>query len=152
MTILRNKLIWIAVAIAFLGGYYYSLVNKKDRAVESIKVVKKKFQKTVVMNGNLEPIRKAIIVAPFNGFIRKIHVKVGQLVKAGDPVVTLTQTMSADEPIHPIRSGISGRLMAIMHMEGEFVKGGRSAELLIILRIDDLKVNTTSTPMLPNSA
>ncbi len=97
--------------------------------------LKKKFQKTVMMNGNLEPIRKTIVVAPFSGFIRKIHVKVGQMVKAGDPVVTLTQTLSDSEPIHPIRSGISGKVMQISHAEGEWMKVDDAQNY--ILRIDD---------------
>lgn len=135
MTVLRNKSIWLVIAFAFVGGYIYSVKGPSRQAVQTVKVTKKKFQKTVVMNGNLEPIRKTIIVAPFNGFIRKVHVKVGQLVKAGDPVVTLTQTMSGAEPIHPIRTGISGRVMQIMHMEGEFMKADDAQNF--ILRIDD---------------
>lgn len=135
MRILRSKIFWVIVAlIPFLAGVYWR-ASRVPLATRTAVVVKKKFQKTVLMNGNLDPIRKTIVVAPFNGFIRKVHVRVGQNVKAGDPVVTLTQTLSVDEPIHPIRSGIPGRVMQIMHTEGEYMKA--DDPLNFILRIDD---------------
>lgn len=135
MTMLRNKVFWILlIAITFSAGYIWR-ASRPAAPMRTAVVTKKKFQKTVIMNGNLDPIRKTIVVAPFNGFIRKVHVQVGQMVKAGDPVVTLTQTLSSDEPIHPIRSGIPGRVMQIMHTEGEYMKADDPQNF--ILRIDD---------------
>lgn len=135
MKILFNKFFLAIVGAWIVGALFFWHGGRPTAAYRTVSVEKKKFQKTVVMNGNLDPIRKTIVVAPFNGFIRKVHVKVGQLVKAGDPVVTLTQTLSNDEPIHPIRSGIPGRVMQIMHMEGEYMKADDPQNF--ILRIDD---------------
>jgi multidrug efflux pump subunit AcrA (membrane-fusion protein) len=131
----RNKW-WIGVLVVVVGGLFYLLKQKAENSpVRTATVERKKFQKSVMLNGNLEPIRKTIVIAPFNGFIRQVHVKVGQKVQAGDPVVTLTQSMSGSEPIHPIRSGISGRVVQVLHWEGEYMKADDPNGY--ILRIDD---------------
>lgn len=134
-TLLRNKIVLLVLA-CFLAGLLYKMFGERHvRQMPTTKVEKKTFEKTVIINGNLEPARKTIVVAPFNGFIRKVHVKVGEMVKAGDPVVTLSQTLSASEPLHPIRSGISGKVMQIVHAEGEYMKADDPNNY--ILRIDD---------------
>lgn len=134
-TLFRNKIVLLVLACFAAVALFKIFGDRRMRVMPTTKVVKKTFEKTVVINGNLEPIRKTIVIAPFNGFIRKVHVKVGQTVKAGDPVVTLSQTLAGDEPQHPIRSGISGKVMQIMHAEGEYMKADDATNY--ILRIDD---------------
>jgi len=134
-TLFRNKIVLLVLACFVAVALVKIFSDRHVRVMPTTKVEKKTFEKTVVVNGNLEPIRKTIVIAPFNGFIRKIHVKVGQIVKAGDPVVTLSQSLAGDEPQHPIRSGISGKVMQIMHTEGEYMKADDATNY--ILRIDD---------------
>jgi multidrug efflux pump subunit AcrA (membrane-fusion protein) len=131
----RNKGFLILAVLVAVGGFYIWKSTRKVDPVIYATAEKKKFLKSVMINGSLEPVRKTIVIAPFNGFIRTIHVKVGQSVKAGDPVVTLTQSLSGPEPIHPIRAGISGRVVQVMHGEGEYMKADDATNY--ILRIDD---------------
>lgn len=135
INLLRSKWLWLAILL--MGATFFSWRNlsRKTDPMIFATAEKKQFQKTVMINGNLEPIRKTIVMAPFNGFIRKIHVKVGQLIKAGEPVVTLTQSLSGDEPTNPIRAGISGRVVSILRTEGEYMKADDAQNY--ILRIDD---------------
>lgn len=137
-TLLRNKIVLLVLGCFAVVLAFKIFGDRRPRTMPTTTVEKKTFEKTVVVNGNLEPIRKTIVIAPFNGFIRKVHVKVGQMVKAGDPVVTLSQTLAGMEPQHPIRSGISGKVMQIMHAEGEYMKADDAANY--ILRIDDQSV------------
>lgn len=130
----RNSIVIILVIAAVAGVLFAKFGRPKDPTIYAT-VEKRKFQKTVMINGNLEPIRKTIVIAPFNGFIRKMHVHVGQQVKAGDPVVTITQSLSGLEPVNPIRAGISGRVVQILRTEGEYLKADDAQNY--ILRIDD---------------
>jgi multidrug efflux pump subunit AcrA (membrane-fusion protein) len=86
------------------------------------------------------PQRKTIISAPYSGYIRKIYVHVGQKVQAGDPIVSIAQSVrSQDEEVHPLRAPFSGTVVHVLKTEGEFVEQtaqGNSTNGIV--RIDDL--------------
>lgn len=87
----------------------------------------------VTVAGVLIPYRKTVFTAPYAGYIRKIHVKVGETVKAGAPVLTLVQTTGQEG--YPMRAPFEGVVTQILRTEGEYVEAGKDSPMV---RIDDL--------------
>lgn len=90
----------------------------------------------VTIAGNVSPLRKTIVTAPFNGYVKKIFVKIGDKVKKGDPIVSVTQSLQSTDPLFPLRSPLDGTVVSIQKQEGEFVKQSDPKDF--ILRIDSL--------------
>ncbi|HUP56946.1 MAG TPA: efflux RND transporter periplasmic adaptor subunit, partial [Bdellovibrionota bacterium] len=90
----------------------------------------------VTVVGTVVPKRRTVITAPYNGYVRKLFVKVGDQVKQGDPVVSISQSLAATDPVYPIRAPFSGTVVQVEKGEGEFVKEGETNDF--VLRIDDL--------------
>ncbi len=75
-------------------------------------------------------------MAPYDGYIKKIFVKLGQKVQAGEPLVSVTQSLQSTEDVFPIRAPFSGVVTQVNKSEGQFTKQSDSKEF--ILRMDDL--------------
>lgn len=90
----------------------------------------------VTIAGNVEPKRKTIVTAPFNGYVKKIFVKVGDKVKKGDPLVSVAQSLQSTDPVYPLRSPFNGTVVQVLKDEGEFVKQDDPKDY--ILRVDSL--------------
>lgn len=86
--------------------------------------------------GNVEAKRKSIITAPYNGYIKKLFVKVGDKVAPGAPLVSVAQSLDSTETIFPLRSPYNGTVVQIKHYEGEFIKEADSSDFIV--RVDDL--------------
>ncbi len=105
----------------------------------------------VTISGTVTPHRKTIVSAPYSGYVRKIFVEVGQKVKAGDPIVSIAQTLrGGDSEIYPLRSSISGTVVQVLRSEGEFVEQSQAPQSPTggngIVRIDDLsQLNVEAT-------
>ena len=91
----------------------------------------------VTIAGRVEPERKIIVTAPFNGYIKKIYVKIGQKVKRNEPIVSVVQSLQSIDPIYPLRTPFAGTVVDVRKQEGEFVRKDDSNNF--ILRIDSLK-------------
>ena len=89
----------------------------------------------VTIAGTIVPHRKSIITAPYNGYVKKIFVKIGDEVKQGDPLVTLVQSLQSGDGNFPLRSPFNGTVVQVEKSEGEFVRENDAKEF--ILRIDD---------------
>jgi multidrug efflux pump subunit AcrA (membrane-fusion protein) len=98
-------------------------------------VVKQDLVQRVTIAGIVVPLRKTIIAAPYNGYIKKLFVKIGDHVKVGDPIVTIVPSLQSGENSFPLRSPLNGTVVQVEKSEGEFVKEGDPKEF--ILRIDD---------------
>ena len=105
--------------------------NKKDFGV----VIRQDLEQRVTIAGTITPIRKTIIMAPYNGYVKKLFVKIGDKVKQGDPIVSIVQSLQSDDSSFPLRSPLTGTIFQIEKSEGEFVREGDTKEF--ILRIDD---------------
>ncbi len=126
------------IAIVFtLGGYFLfnqtSLDSKNKLGIGT--VARKDIVQRVTIAGTVTPLRKSIIIAPYNGYVKKLFVKVGDHVKAGDPLVSVVQSIQASDVAFPLRSPLNGVVVQIEKSEGEYVKEGDLKEF--ILRIDD---------------
>lgn len=89
----------------------------------------------VTIAGFIFPTRTTNITAPYTGYIKKLYVAVGDSVKSGSPLVSITQSLLASQEVYPMQAPFNGIVVQINKAEGEFVKEGDSKEF--ILRVDD---------------
>lgn len=134
----NKKILILAVIFFSLGFLYYVLNHSSPRGqgrTDIGQVTKQDIVQRVTIAGTVIPLRKTIVTAPYNGYIKKLFVKIGDKVKQGDPLVTIVQSLQSGDGSFPLRSPLNGQVAQIEKSEGEFVKEGDSSGF--ILRIDD---------------
>ena len=94
------------------------------------------FVQRVTIAGMIVPHRKTLISTPYNGYVKKIFVKVGDEVVQGDPIVSVAQSLQSIDTIFPLRAPFPGTVVHVEKSEGEYVKEGDPKEFMV--RIDDL--------------
>jgi multidrug efflux pump subunit AcrA (membrane-fusion protein) len=96
--------------------------------------------KRVTIAGSISPNQKTVISAPYSGYVKKLYVKIGDHVKAGDPIVSLTQSLTAaHEEVYPMRAPFDGVVVQVLKTEGEYVDPtNTNSNGTGIVRIDDL--------------
>ncbi len=133
----------VIVLILVGGGWWYRSQQKAEISQETQamgKPVKADLIQRVTISGVVVPVHSLNVTAPYDGYIRRIFVKIGESIKIGDPLVTISQLAhSKTEELYPISSAINGQVVAITKREGEFVEHSASATSApSILRVDDL--------------
>lgn len=135
----------ISILAVIAAGIGYVVWKSVDKGPEFNlgKVTRGDLLQRVTISGTVTPHRKTIVSAPYSGYVRKIFVEVGQKVKAGDPIVSIAQTLrGGDSEIYPLRAPISGTVVQVLRAEGEFVEQTQNAQNPSggngIVRIDDL--------------
>ncbi len=123
------------VLFLFLATIYFVFKSTRDSEKRFGKVEKDSFTQKVILSGALEPLALSVISPGYDGFVKKIFVKVGQLVKSGDPVVTIVQSLSGSDESFPIRSPINGKVVQVLKSEGQFVRYTDIRDALV--RIDN---------------
>jgi multidrug efflux pump subunit AcrA (membrane-fusion protein) len=132
----------LGLAVFFLAMAFGCSKNT-DKAPIGI-VSYSKLVQQVTVPGFVNSNKKTILVAPYSGYISKIYVQVGQQVSAGDPIISITQSLhNQSSGAYPLRAPFSGKVMQILKTEGEYVEqsgsqasGNPSSNELV--RIDDL--------------
>lgn len=133
---MKKKLI-IVVSLCFVGLIYFVYSSKKEESsYHTIRVQRGDLTQMVTIAGNIVPEAKLIVTAPFSGYVKRLFVKVGDQVKQGDPLVTLTPSLGSTDPTHPLRSSFSGTVVQVLKDQGEYVKQDDDKDY--IMRIDDL--------------
>ncbi len=131
----------ISLTLAAVFGPKLTSVVVKSDSTEKLQEVKHGdvIQK-VLISGVITPKRTTSIVAPYDGYIRKLFVNVGDLVKEGQPLVTISQLAhSRNEELYPILAPFAGKIVQVLKTEGEFAeKAASSPGRNMILRLDDL--------------
>lgn len=133
-----KRFIILSVGIATIVGvsigaiyYFRSPTRETYGALKRGDIVQK-----VTIAATVVPNRRTVFVPPYNAYIKKIHVKLGSMVKMGDPVVALSQTLHGSEETHPLRAPFTGTVVQVLRSEGEFVEQGK--DYSSIIRMDDL--------------
>lgn len=146
-TLSRNKIIAIAV-VSLLAGVAWRISSSSD-SKKSVKnggsrksgekrygqVKRGELVQRVTVSGMVFPLRRTIFVAPYDGYIHKLYVKIGQKIKKNDPVVAITSSLMSPEAVFPIRAPFAGTVVDVEKMEGEYV--GKEDTKKTIVRIDD---------------
>lgn len=137
-TPLRNKYFWIALVIIFVAGLYVFKFSHQTQETNIGTVTRGNLVQRVTIAGNVSPNRKTVISAPYNGYVKKVYVEIGQQVQAGEPIVSVTQSLrGGGDEVYPLRAPFPGTVVQILKEEGEYVEQGSQANALV--RIDDLK-------------
>lgn len=100
------------------------------------KVQKMPLQQIFTLTGQVIPKKRSIVQSQFNGYINKLFVKVGDKVKKGDPLVTITTSLQSNEEAFPMKSPLDGTVVSINKQAGESVQANAPAEG--IMQVDDL--------------
>ncbi len=134
---LSKKRTWlILVLILIVGGFVFFSSQKNADSDRSLKLEQSNLIQKVTIAGSVVPSRRAIILPPYNGYVRKLFVKVGDMVKLGDALVTVSQSLSGGETSYPLRAPMGGAVVQVNRLEGEMVREHDPKEF--ILKIDDL--------------
>ncbi len=134
-----NKWRWIlivGVLILAIGYYFKQKSATKAGAIQTFKVQKGELLQRVTIAGVIEALKTTVVTAPYDGYVQKIFVKIGDKVKEGDPLVSITQSLQATESVYPIRAPFGGTIVQVLKTEGQFVKQGDTKDFLI--RLDDI--------------
>jgi multidrug efflux pump subunit AcrA (membrane-fusion protein) len=76
----------------------------------------------VTIAGSVTPDHKTMISAPYSAYVNKLYVQVGDHVKMGDPIVSLTQSLNGvHEDVHPMRAPFEGVVVQVLRVEGEYI-------------------------------
>ena len=140
-----------AVFFAALGATAYALWHYRENPRTHIstlgRVERGDLVVKVTISGIIMPRRHAMITPPYSGYVRKLHVKVGDKVREGAPIVSVAQAVgAAHEEVFPLRSPLAGIVVQVLKKEGEYVgassSGGSDSTLV---RVDDVtKFNVES--------
>lgn len=132
-----NKKIILIIGLFFIAVLVFISTNDNQSKSLSIgKVEKTDILQRVSLSGVIQPSHKALIVAPYAGYVKKILVQVGDEVKIDTPLVSVVQSLTTLEQVFPLRSPIKGKVVQIRKNEGEYVRATDTMDF--ILRIDDL--------------
>lgn len=135
---------FIALLIAGGGGSWWYQARKTSShgpSAETMGEIKKgDLIQRVTISGMISPVHSVSIVAPYDGYVRKLYVKIGDKVREGDPLVTISQLAhSKNEELYPVASPIHGQVVSITKREGESVEHTATASTQnAILRVDDV--------------
>jgi multidrug efflux pump subunit AcrA (membrane-fusion protein) len=124
--------------LALVGGAVKLIRDSAGSTTPAIvgEVKREDLVQRVTVAGTVVPKKKTIITPPYNGYIRKIYVKVGDKVKPGDPIVSVAQSLlTTREEVYPLRAPIEGTVVQVLKAEGEYVEAGAANA---VIRIDDL--------------
>lgn len=99
------------------------------------KVTQGEIIQRVTMAGVVVPRKRTVIMAPYSGYVRKLYVKIGDRVRQGDPLVSVSQTIDSKDPLFPLRAPFPGTVVNVEKSEGEYAREGDTKDF--ILRIDD---------------
>lgn len=139
ITLTKSRLIWgLCFGVGMLVITAAVVRSHKPQHAFSGVVTYKDLNQKVTVAGNVNANRKTLISAPYNGYVSKIYVEVGDQVRAGDPIVSITQSLRANPgEIFPLRAPFAGTVVQILRTEGEYVESATAPNNMLV-RIDDL--------------
>ena len=108
---LNNKLITGGIIILVLVTIFLLKSKEKSDSEKSIGiglVIRQDLVQRVTIAGTVTPLKKTVITAPYSGYVKKIYVKIGDLVKRGDPIVSVVQSLQGGDDVFPLRSPLDG--------------------------------------------
>jgi cobalt-zinc-cadmium efflux system membrane fusion protein len=135
--LLKSKWTWLLVVVFVLVGVLISRSHSSLPVANIGTVSKGDLIQRVTIAGAVNPNRKTVISAPYNGYVRKIYVQIGDHVKEGQPIVSVAQSLrGSSDDIYPLRAPFDGTVVQILKTEGEYVDQQNTGNAMV--RIDDL--------------
>lgn len=134
-----KKIILLAIIVTLATGLFYFYKYKSSKPVNKNRtdVIKRAdLIKKISFAGKVISNKYSIIAAPYNGYINKIYVTIGQKIQKNDPLVQINLSLETYEQNQPLRAPFSGIVTLIRKNTGEFVKENDLNNY--IMRIDDM--------------
>jgi multidrug efflux pump subunit AcrA (membrane-fusion protein) len=131
-------IIFVAILVGLIGIYVVKKISREGEPKNQLIGVAKKqtLSQRITFAGMMASQKRSVIAAPYNGYVKTIFVKVGDQVKQGDPVVSISASLDAFEEVHPLRAPFNGLVTLIRKTKGEFVKENDASDY--VMRIDDV--------------
>ncbi len=134
--------LWVFLISGFSGfsgckwipGSINDSLSEKGLALGVVK--RENLIQKITIAGTVQSNRSTVITAPYNGYIKKIYTHLGQKVQLGEPLVSVVQSLQAEEQVFPLRAPFAGIVTQLLQKEGQAVK--QNDEKDFIMRIDDL--------------
>lgn len=134
----------VLLLIGGAGAWWYQAhkTSANKQATANMGEIKKgDLIQRVTISGMIAPVHSVSIVAPYDGYVRKLYVKIGDTVREGAPLVTISQLAhsKSEEELYPVASPIHGQVVSIAKREGESVEHASTGSAQnAILRVDDV--------------
>jgi multidrug efflux pump subunit AcrA (membrane-fusion protein) len=131
--------VFLVVVIASAATFFHYKFSQEKPAANQIdlgEVKKQDLVQRVTISGQIWPKKRLDIRPPFNGYITKLYVKVGDHLKTGAPIVTFSPSLSSGETNFPIRTGFDGVVTQLWKSEGEYVL--ETGDSNLVVRVEDL--------------
>ncbi|OFZ85014.1 MAG: hypothetical protein A2603_04050 [Bdellovibrionales bacterium RIFOXYD1_FULL_55_31] len=134
----KKSFLLAVFAIVVLGIIVAGAISRKSGSQETRLgvVTKGDLVQRITVAGTVVPKKRTAILPPYSGYVKKMYVRVGQLVKAGDPLVSVVPSLISEGETFPIRAPFAGTVVQVLHSDGEFVEEKTENNLLV--RVDDL--------------
>ena len=81
-------------------------------------VTRQDLTQRVTISGQVWPLHRLDVKAPYAGFIRKVYVQIGDHVKVDDPLVTFSPSLGKEETNFPIRAAFAGTVTQVFAGRG----------------------------------
>lgn len=134
-----NKIKLSLVLIAMFALAWWWLGRTKVTTPEGLQtgtVKKQDLVQRITISGPVSAKRRLDVKPTFIGFVQKIYVKVGDVVKPGDALVTFSPSLSQAESNYPVRATFAGKVTQVLKIEGEYVAD--TGDQNLVMRIEDL--------------
>ncbi len=136
----RNKLLVggaTGVLVAAVAAYFLAgRLSTSGGPTNMGEVHKGDLIQRVTVAGTVIPRKRTVLMPPYNGYIKKIYVRVGDTVKMNDPIITVVPSLNAVGETYPMRSPFPGSVVQVNKTEGEWVDDKGDNNMLV--RVDDL--------------
>lgn len=135
--LLLNKLTLLLFIAGIAAFWFFNRKPESEKQMRVISPTTGDIEQKVSLTGFIAPLRMTTITPPYDGYVQKLFVKVGDKVKPNDPIVTIVPKVGdSSDQTFPLRTPFGGSVVQILRSEGEFVKA--STDKSVVVRIDDL--------------
>ena len=126
---------WVLILVIGVCGVGCS--KKEEKGIRFAVIERADVAQRTTLNGTVRGIRQSQVQPGYAGYIAKYFVKVGDAVKPGQPLVSLTQTLNQSlSEVFPIQAPFAGTVTQILKREGEYVSTTGTSNTLLIM--DDM--------------
>lgn len=132
---IKHCFIFVAVASGLIAVFlligYVKTSDTKLTTVQRVDLIH-----VISIPGTVEPEKKILITAPYDGYVQKLYVKIGDQIKQNAPIVSVAESLQSYDAVYPLRVPFAGTVVDVLKKEGEFVQRNNTEQYLV--RIDQL--------------
>ena len=138
---------WIVLCLALGLVGYFGYVKYTETKVETVenpgmnrtsRVEKADIVQKVSVPGHVFSARTTEVRAPFEGYVQKVFVRIGDKVEKGAALISIVETLNlVGQDVYPIRAPFAGTVTQVLATVGQNVSKDSNASG-ILLRVDDL--------------